>query len=369
VTGLLRRLDAFQRRRSWAGFGYAVVRKYSDDQAGHYAALLAYYAFLSVFPLLLVAVSALGIALRDSPDLQRRVLDSGLASFPVIGNQLRADIHSLDRSGVALAVGLVTTFIGARGLADAAQSAFNGLWQVPYTSRPGFPKSLLRSLALLGVLAVGAAVTGFTAAAAADGSAAVWERLLVPAAGLVMSGAMFVLGFRLATARVVPTRQLVPGALAATVVWQLLIAVGGLVVAHYVTGASQVYGTFATVIGMLAWFALQAQVTLYAVEMDVVRSRRLWPRSLLNPPLTAADESVLRSYAQAEARVGQQQVTVRFGPTAPAPAPASGTGPRVHPRREGRPAGGRATLVVTAVAGAAAGLLLSRLRGGSSRRS
>jgi hypothetical protein len=126
-----------------------------------------------------------------------------------------------------------------------------------------------------------------------------------------------------------------------------------------------VYGTFATVIGLLAWFALQAQITLYAVEIDVVRSRRLRPRSLLNPPLTLADESALRSYAQAQARVEQEEIAVQFGPAAQAPDSTDQSGGAPRDRRG---ADSRATLVVTAVAGAAAGLALARLRGGSSRR-
>jgi membrane protein len=358
VAGLLRRLDAFQQRRRWAGFGYAVVRKYGEDRAGHDAALLAYYAFLSVFPLLLVAVSVLGIALRNNPGLQSRVLASGLASFPVIGDQLRTDIHSLDRSGLALVLGLAATFVGARGLADAAQSAFNDLWQVPYASRPGFPRNLLRSFAILVVLAVGSAVTGFTAAALSHGSTALWERLLAAAGGLVVSAALFVLGFRLATAPVVRTRQLVLGAMVATVAWQVLLAVGGVVVAHYVNGAGQVYGTFATVIGMLAWFALQAQVTLYAVEIDVVRSRRLWPRSLHGPPLTAADRMALGPAEWPGAPVARQDQPAGPGPGA---GPPGGTDP---PRR----ARSRAAAVLTAAAAAAVGLVLARRRGGKGRQ-
>ena len=329
LAGLLRRLDAFQQRHRWAGFGYAVVRKYGEDRAGHDAALLAYYAFLSVFPLLLVAVSVLGFALRNNPGLQSRVLASGLASFPVIGDQLRADIHSLDRSGLALVLGLAATFVGARGLADAAQSAFNDLWQVPYASRPGFPRNLLRSFAILVVLAAGSAVTGFTAAALSHGSTALWERLLAAV-----------------------------GAMVATVAWQVLLAVGGVVVAHYVNGAGQVYGTFATVIGMLAWFALQAQVTLYAVEIDVVRSRRLWPRSLHGPPLTAADRRALGPADWPGAPVARQDQPAGPGPGA---GPPGGTDP---PRR----ARSRAAAVLTAGAAAAAGLVLARRRGGKGRQ-
>jgi len=129
-----------------------------------------------------------------------------------------------------------------------------------------------------------------------------------------------VVGFRLATARAVPTRWLVPGAVVAAVAWQALLAVGQLLVEHSLRGANQVYGTFATVIGLLAWFAIQAQVTLYAVELDVVRAHQLVPRSIVQP-LTEADERALTSYVQAQARVAGQQVTVTYGPAEPAPPP------------------------------------------------
>ena len=304
-------VDEFQRRHAWASLPVAVVRKYGDDQAGQYAALLAYYAFLSVFPLLLVLVSVLGIALSGNTQLQRRILDSSLANFPVIGDQLRSNVHGLNASGVALVVGLVVAFVGARGLADVAQSAFNTLWQVPFTRRPGFPASLLRSLVLLVLIGVGVAVTGWTALVVADGTRAAAARAGLGFIGLAVSCAVFVVGLRLATARAVPTRWLVPGAVVAALVWQVLLAVGQLLVEHSVRGANQVYGAFATVIGLLAWFAIQAQVTLYAVELDVVRAHRLVPRSLAEP-LTEADERVLTSYAQAQTRVAGQQVTVTY---------------------------------------------------------
>jgi membrane protein len=232
-------MDSFQRRRSVAGFVVAVVRKYGDDRAGQYAGLLAYYAFLSTFPLLLVLVSVLGIALGGNTELQRRVLDSSLAEFPVIGDQLRANVHSLDRSGAALAVGLAVAFVGARGLADTAQNAFNAIWEVPYVRRPGFPESLLRSLFLLILIGVGAASTGWVAVVIADGSKSLWQRLLLGGAGLAFNAALFVAGFRLATANVVSTRQLALGAVIAATAWQALLAAGGLLVAHSLRGTSQ----------------------------------------------------------------------------------------------------------------------------------
>jgi YihY family inner membrane protein len=266
----------------------------------------------------LVLVSVLGILLGSRPDLAHRVLDSSLTEFPVIGDQLRSNVHSLDRSGLALAVGLVAAFIGARGLADTAQAAFNTLWQVPFVRRPGLPWSILRSLGMLVLIAVGVAVTGFGAIATTTnrpGAAKAGIALLV----LLISVALFIVGFRLATASTVPTRQLVPGAAIAAAGWQILLALGALLVNHYLRGASQVYGAFATVIGMLAWFAVQAQVTLYAVEVDVVRAGGQWPRGLRSTSLTAADKTTLTGYAHEQARVAQEEIHVSFEPPAPAP--------------------------------------------------
>lgn len=310
---LVRSLDGFQRRHRAPGFVVAVVRKYGDDQAGQYAGLLAYYAFLATFPLLLVLVSVLGIVLRANHDLQNKVLTSGLVEFPVLGDQLRANIHSLSGSGIALAVGLIGTFVGARGLADTAQSAFNSLWEVPFVRRPGFPWSLLRSLGLLGLLGVAVLVTaGVGALSGGLSTLGPVGRAVLLVVALGINTGVFLVAFRVATASEVATRDFVRSAFIAALVWQVLLGLGGLIVSHYLKNASQVYGTFGTVIGLLAWFSLQAQATLYAVEIDVVRSRKLWPRSLSVPPLTPADREALSSYIEAQVRVEQQDVYVTF---------------------------------------------------------
>ena len=312
VNRMVNRLDTFQQRRRGLGFLVAVFKKYGDDQAGQYAALLSYYALIATFPLMLVMVSVLAFALKGNAALQKRILDSGLTEFPVIGDQLRSNIHSLDRSGVALVVGLVVAFVGARGLADASQSAFNSLWNVPYADRPGFPASLLRSLLLLVLIGVGAGTTGWVAVSVTDTSKGGVVRLLLGLLGLVVNSGLFVLGFRLATASVVATRALVPGAICAAVAWQILLALGGLLVNHSLRGSSQVYGTFAALLGLIAWFSLQATVTLYAVEADVVRSRGLFPRSVTGPPSTEADRAALSSYAQVERRLPEERIDVHF---------------------------------------------------------
>jgi uncharacterized BrkB/YihY/UPF0761 family membrane protein len=95
---------------------------------------------------------------------------------------------------------------------------------------------------------------------------------------------LFLLAFRVLTPRQIPARQLLAGALVAGVAWQALQAVGGYLVGHYLRHTSQVYGVFAIVLGLLSWLYLGARLTLYAAEVNVVAARRLWPRSLLQPP-------------------------------------------------------------------------------------
>src|SRR6476620_10183789 len=91
-------IDAYQRRHRWLGFPIAAVYKFGDDQGQYLAALITYYGFLSLFPLLLLLVTILGFALDGDPHLRAELIDSALAQFPVIGSQLRGNVHSLTRS-------------------------------------------------------------------------------------------------------------------------------------------------------------------------------------------------------------------------------------------------------------------------------
>src|SRR5437667_11016563 len=105
VQRIVARVDAFQQRRRWTAFPYAVNKKFGDDQAGYLAALIAYYGFFSLFPLLLVLWSGLGLILRGDPNLQTKILNSALKNFPVIGTDIQRSIHSIKGSGLALAMG------------------------------------------------------------------------------------------------------------------------------------------------------------------------------------------------------------------------------------------------------------------------
>jgi membrane protein len=312
---LLHGVDSLQRGHPWLAFPVAVWKKFGDDQAGNLAALLAYFAFVSIFPLLLVLVTVLGIVLRGDPGLQHRLLGSALAQFPVIGPQIQANVHSLagHKAGLALAVGIAGTLLGARGVAMAAQNAFNTVWEVPFTERPGFPFSLLRSFALFLLVGIGLIATTVLSGLAGGvghtitGPAAAALALV---ASLIANVGVFWVGFHLGTARTVGWRDLLLGAILTAIVWQVLQTVGGYFVAHQLSHASSLYGLFGIVLGLIAWLYLQAEATLYALEASVVHARRLWPRSLFPPPLTAQDRQAYALYAEREERRPEEDIQV-----------------------------------------------------------
>jgi YihY family inner membrane protein len=308
---LLRRVDEQHQRRAWIAFPYAVMKKFGDDQAGNLAALIAYYGFLSLFPLMLVMVTLLGLLLQNNPELRDTIKTSALANFPVIGDDISKNVHSLRGNGLALALGLVVAVWAGLGIMKVLQTAMNAVWNVPYRHRPNFWVSLLRAMIMLVVLGV------ITIASAAAGSVGVgsdnWVLGIIGIAISVMLNLiLFLLAFRILTTENVTWGDVFPGAVVAASAWTVLQAVGGYIVSHQLQGASDTYGAFATVIGLLAWIYLGAQVTLFAAEVNVVRKRRLWPRAIVQPPLTNADERALTSYAEQEERRPEEDVDVRI---------------------------------------------------------
>jgi membrane protein len=312
LDSTLHRVDRAQQRLPGARFVFAVLRKYGDDQAGNLAALIAYYAFVSVFPLLLIFVTVLGLVLPSHPALRYRLLTSALGEFPVLRDQLHvAGIHG---DWWVLAVSIVISIWGARGVANAAQHAFNEVWDVPYAQRPGFLPGLARSLGMLVVLGLAVVLTGVLSGVAGTGVLAVPVRVAVFAVSTAVNVGVFVLAFRLATAPVVPTRCLILGAVVSALLWQVLLAAGGLLLTHQVRHAQSLYGVFGVVLGLVGWLQIQAQLTLLAIEVDVVRARRLWPRSASPPPLTEADREAYTAYARSARRLpaDQQDIDVTF---------------------------------------------------------
>jgi inner membrane protein YhjD len=322
---LLRRADKQQQQRAWIAFPYAVMKKFGDDQAGNLAALIAYYGFLSLFPLMLVLVTLLGLLLRNNPELQDTIRTSALANFPVLGEQISNNVHSLRGSGLALGIGLALSLWAGLGVMKVLQTAMNAVWNVPYRHRPNLWASLLRAiimLLVLGVITIASAAAGSVGGGSDDWLLGIFGI----AVSVVLNLVLFLLAFRILTTEDVTWGDVLPGALIAALAWTTLQAIGGYIVSHQLQGASDTYGTFAIVIGLLAWIYLGAQMTLFAAEVNVVRKRRLWPRAIVQPPLTEADERALKSYAEQEARRPEENVNVRIDETTTSPT-------NTHPSR------------------------------------
>ncbi len=313
VQRAVRAADRLQQRHAWLAVPVAVWKKFGDDRAGNLAALVAYYAFVAIFPLLLVLVSVLNIVLKNDSGLRQRVLNAALTQYPVVGLDLERSIGRLHGTGFALVIGLAGTFIGARGVASALQNALNSAWEIPFARRPGFPWSWLRSFALMFVIGVGFIVTtSLTTLAGGAGRVlpGAGAHVLAVAVSLVLNFGQFWLGFRLATAHEVTWKQLRLGAVMSAIVWQVLQTFGGYFLSHQLAHASPLYGTFALVLGLITWFYLQAELTLYAVEINVVRAYRLWPRSIAPPPYTEQDRRAYELYADVEKRRKQEDIMV-----------------------------------------------------------
>ncbi len=314
----IRAIDAWQQRHRFPAFVYAVIKKFGDDQAGNLVALLTYFAFLATFPLLLALSAILGLVLKGNPSLQASIQSSALVEFPIIGTQLSSQIglSSLGHSVPALIVGIVGAILGGRGLANAMQNTQNTLWIVPKVDWPGFPSNYLRSLALLGLLGVGTVVTTASASLVGVGHLLGLNGIPMKAVAFALSTAigigLFLAAFRIAASKIVATRDLILGAIVSSVVWQILLSLAGIIISHDLKHAQAIAGFFGVVLGLLAWFGLQATAVVYAIEVDVVRTHRLWPRSIVQPPLTSADKKFLVLVADAEKRRSEQKITVEF---------------------------------------------------------
>jgi YihY family inner membrane protein len=307
----IRGFDRLQRRHRVLGVTFAVLKKVSDDGAGNYAALMAYYGFLSLFPLLLLAVAILGFIVQSDANARTTILHSGLPNIPIIGDSLK---HGhLAGSGIGVAVGALGSLWAGLGITMAAQTTFNQISGVPYDRRPNFLKVRLHGIRLLfgvGVLEVLATTIAGLMSTGFGGP------LLVVAGFVVALGfdvLLFFFAFRQLTHASVPTRALWPGIVFASIGWELLQTLGGLYLAHVVKKAGATYGSFAGVIGLLAWLYLGARLVVYAAELNNVLLHRYWPRSVLAPP-TSADQDVYRALAAVGERLPQEHVEVRFGP-------------------------------------------------------
>jgi len=316
VAVVIRKADRFQQDHGAVGFPFAVLQKFGNDQAGGKAALIAYYGLFAVFPLLLLFTTILGYVVHDNEKLRNELVQSALGTFPIIGPQLRSQAHGLTGSAVAVTIGSILLLYGAVGLGLATQSAMNHVWNIPYVRWPSFFLRYLRAVAILALLAlstIGSTVlTGFATLVSHGWS----THVLLLVGSLAVNFVLIVVAFMVMTAEPLTWRDVALGAALATLFWQVLQLIGSWYIGRELHHSSDTYGFFSIVIVLLAWIYLGAQLFLLAAEINVVQRFRLWPRSITQPPLTAADKAVFERLARMEVRRPEVRVDIGFTPEA-----------------------------------------------------
>jgi len=310
----VRWFDERQLERRWLAQPVGTIRKYADDRGSAFAGLVTFQIFLGMLPLLVVALTVLSRVVGDSEALKNAVLDSALGQFPVLGSRIEEDIDTIAATGPWLWITIAGLLWTSAGIYHGMQLAMNQVWNVEGVHRQGFVSRHIRAVILFVLVFAAAIGTSVLSGTPLVGWGpawlwTIWSLLLGSAiAGLLLLGV-----FRIVTAPVIPTRDLVPAAIAAGIAWELLQRLGTWVVLDRLSEAQDLYGTIGFVVVVLFWINLLARSAVLANEMSVVWRRGLWPRRIAQPPLTEADQRVLEALVGNEYRRPEQRVEITWG--------------------------------------------------------
>jgi YihY family inner membrane protein len=292
----LRDFDQVQRERRPLALAVATAKKYGEDSSANLASTMAFWAFFSVFPLLLATVTVLGYVL--SAEDRTRVMGHLNSYLPLINV---SSIGSLHGSVLALLLGLGSAFWSGSAVVRVTQFAFNSVWEIPQFARPKAKQQILTSLKAMatigGGLLASTALVGYLTGSDPAVNLGPLSRILGYLIAIAVDVGLFLVAYRMLTDRQITFRNVLPGALLAGGVFWLLQTISGIILTRHMGGAQSTYGVFATVITLLWWFYLQAQVTLVGAQLNVVLHRHYYPRALFGGPETDADRTLMRDYA------------------------------------------------------------------------
>lgn len=302
----LAKLDDFQQRHAFAAIPIAVFKKFSDDEAGKLAALISYFAFLSIFPLLIVLATVISRVLGGYPELADEIVNTAAGSFLSIGST--GTVEPLQISGFALAIAVAVSLWAGLAVAHAMQDAMNTVYEVPKTARAGIAGRILRSTTLLLIIGLGLPTTTVLQGIAGRVATGAIAWLVIMILVLILNTGLIAAAFRRSTVAQTSWRGVLPGAIIAAIAWSVMQAFATTLLTQRVEGAQASYGPFAIVIGLLFWFLLLAQVTIYCAELNMVLAYRLWPRGLKSLVQDRADtEADLRAYSHYPKREQQAE--------------------------------------------------------------
>ena len=281
LLGPIRKFDQLQQRHAALAIPAATLKKFLDDDASTYAVAVAFYAFFAVFPLLLLFVTILGYVLAGDHSLLDSVRNSVLGNFPVIGTTL--ENHRLKGDALALVAGVVLLLWSSLNVTGRATNALDHVWAIPRHERDNFFQKKLRGLLLLLVLGLLFVIASGTSGVVSSGLGGPALKAFGIIFSILLNIGLFLASFKFLCSEPPEWRKLLPGAIAAAFLWEPLQVLGGVYIEH-IKHSSSAYGTFALVLGILAWLHLGAQMTVYCAELNTVLDRRAWPRALLGGP-------------------------------------------------------------------------------------
>lgn len=282
IRAPLRRLDRLQQQRPVFSIPVATAKKFSEDSSARMAAGLAFWAFFSIFPLLMALVTLLGYTVPASD--RARVMKSIASYLPLLDTSA---VAHLSGNWLALVVGLLGAVWSGLAVVNFAQAAFNAVWEIPRSEQPGTREQITRGLFALVVIGGGLIAATFLVALVLGSEQAIdlgaAGRITGFALSIAIDVGVFVAAFRILTHSAITLRDVVPGAVFAGGVFWLLQSLSSVIITRHLNSAQRTYGEFATVITMLWWFYMQSMVTLYGAQANVVLRRHHYPRALFGP--------------------------------------------------------------------------------------
>jgi len=291
ISTLIQKIDNYQRQSRFAGFSYAVIKKYGEDEVGKKAALLTYYGFLSIFPLLLIITTLISVLTANDLQAQAAATNTISRYIPAIGDQLYNQIHSINKNGLALIAALLFTVYGARGAVESFRESAKSIWQEP-VKKENLAKKLARSSLILLVGVVGLTVASVATGYVSGASNSILIKLVSVAVNVFALYWVFIVVLKISLDRKIRVKKIRLGALLAAISLVALQIIGGVIVTQQLKTLDTLYSVFALPLGLMFWIYLQAQVIYISVVATVVSQKKLWPRSIDEHHPTAADQKL-----------------------------------------------------------------------------
>jgi membrane protein len=266
---------AMRQRSPIVDLALRVLEGFQQHRTGRNAALVSHYGFLSVFPLMVVLTTILGFVLQNRKDLRKDIIDSALGNLPFVGAQIAKDPASLRGSTVVLIVGLLAALWAGMKAFVAVQAALDDIHEIPLNRRSSFVHT--RARAIGGIFVIGGAqvTTAFITSLVGVLEVGLLGQLALIVAAVAVNTVVLGLTYRWLCSVTDPWRHVLPGAIGGGVLFAILQLLGTTIVTRAIANASPVYGTFASVIGVLTWLSLHATIALVGADLNQVLAARV----------------------------------------------------------------------------------------------